>query len=223
MNNTHTTPVLEVHTWKKSEEYAHIYESSITQKVALGGIQTQRDNADRHIGPSRGVEQQTTEREEEVIVIPIEPITLIKYASEVKKGETKRKNVRLRTPPLPVKLSCCGRVSQWCSKTFSCCCDDSKTQVHKKPEQIVTTIANQEADRKILITIEYMRYSNVHIPSTVLALSSNSKQTFNKQQLQKEMLQFYLFESHQFEHTDFDLKQTQASTLCRLITQLKAM
>jgi hypothetical protein len=186
-------------------------------------MQTQRDNADRHIGPSRGVEQQITEREEEVIVIPIESITLIKSSSEVKREETKRKNLRLSTPPPPVKLSCCGKVSQWCSKTFCCCCNDSKTQVHTGPEPIITTIANQEAGRKILITIEYMRYSNVHIPSTVRVLSPTGQQNFNKEQLQKETLIFYLLESHEYEHTDFELKQAQASTLCRLVTQLKAM
>ena len=222
MDYTYTSPVLEIHTWRRSDTCTAVNETTMTKRVALGGMQTERDNADRHIGLSRGMEHRKLEQEEQVIVIPVESIILIKYSGEVKKEETEHKNVRLKTPP-PDKLSCCGKVSQWCSKTFCCCCDDSKTQVYKEPEQIITTISNQEAERKILITIAYIRYSNIDTASHIRVLSTADQQSFYKDHFYTDTLQFYLLDNYDFEPVDFDLKRMQASILCRLVTQLKTM
>ena len=189
-------------------------------------MQTDRDNADRHLGPSRGGERRRMERDEEVIVLPVESIISIKYSSEIKKEETEHRNVRLRTPPLPIKLGCWQRISQWCNKTFCCCCccNDSKGQVHHEPEQIITTISNQEAERKILITMEYIRYSNIDTPSHVRVFSPSDQFDFYRRNFHKiEPLEFYLLDNYDFEQADFDFKRMQASTLCRLVTQLKAM
>ncbi len=189
----------------------------------MEGIQTKRDNADRHLGPSRGAKQWRIELEEEVIVIPIESIISIKYSSKVKKGEQEYKNVRLKTPPPPVKLSCCQRIGRWCSKTFGCCRKDSKYQVYNGPEQIMTTISHQEAERKILITIEYIRYSNIDTPSHTRVLLQSDQFNFFRENHHKDPLEFYLIDSYDFQQDDFDLKRMQASTLCRLITYLKTM
>jgi len=220
-DNIHTSPVLEVHTWRKSRSQKIMNEANMTQRMALGGMQTERDTADRHVGPSRGAEQNRIEIEEEVIFIPIESIILIKYASEVKKGHTEFKNVRLRTPPPPVQLSCCQKISK-CCKTFWCC-DNSKGQVHTEPEQIMTRVADQEAERKILITIEHLHYSNIDTPSHIRVLGTTDQLEFYKERLRTDTLTFYLLESYDFEQADFDLKRKQASTLCDLVTQLKTM
>jgi hypothetical protein len=78
-------------------------EATMTQRVALRGMQTERDNADRHMSPSRGVEQHKIE----FMVIPIESIMSIKYSTEVKKGNTKIKTIRLQRLPSSVELTCC--------------------------------------------------------------------------------------------------------------------
>jgi hypothetical protein len=198
-------------------------EATVTQRVALGGMQTERDNADRHIGPSRGAENHKIELEEDVLVIPIESILSIKYSSEVKKGHTEFKNVRLKTPPPPIKLSRCETIRQWCNKTFCCCRHDSKSQVHIEPEKIMTTISGHEAERKILITIEYLRYSNIDTPSHVRVLGTTDQLAYYKEHLFTDTLKFYLLDNRDLEPEDFDLKRMQASTLCRLVTQLKTM
>jgi hypothetical protein len=224
-DNMHTSPVLEVHTWKESRTQRKMHEATMTQRIALGGMQTERDTADRHIGPSRGAEQHRIEVDEEVFVLPIESILSIKYSTEIKKGHTVAKNVRLKTPPPPVKLSCCEKIGQWCKTTFCCCgcCDDPKAKVHVEPEQIMTTITDKEAERKILITIEYVHYSNIDTPSHVRVLGTTDQLEFYKEHLHIETLKFYLLDNYEYEQTDFDLKRMQASTLCRLVTQLKTM
>jgi len=84
-------------------------------------------------------------------------------------------------------------------------------------------IANREAERKILITIEYIRYSNIHTPSHVRVLSVPDQSAFYKEHIHSDTLQLYLLDNHEFEKANFDAKQTQASTICRLVTQLKSM
>jgi len=199
-----------------------INEASMTQTIALGGLQTARDNANLHLAPLRGAERRRIELEGEIIVIPVESILAINYSDEIKKGETEYKHVRLRTPPRPVKLSCGKRCSRWCCATF-CCHDYSNKQIQTGPEEIITTISNQEAERKILITIEYIRYSNIDSPSHIRVLSVPDQVAFFKEHFHKDTLKFYLLNSNDFEQADFDLKRMQASTLCRLVTQLKAM
>lgn len=222
-DNKYTSPVLEIHTWYKSATQINVNQADMTVRVALGGLQTARDNADRHIGPLRGAEQRRIELEEKTTVIPVESILSIKSSNEIKKGETEYRNVRLRTPPPPIKLSCCQRINRWCSRTFCCCCNNAIGQGRIEPEEIITTISNQEAERKILITIEYSRYSNIDTPSHIRVLSLSDQVAFFRERFHTDILEFYLLDNHDFEQTDFDLKRMQASTICRLVTQLKSM
>ncbi len=222
VDNIYTSPVIEIHVWRKSTTQTAVNEATMTQRVALGGMQTARDNADRHLGPSRGAERRRIELEEVVIVIPIESIISINYSSEIKKGETEYRNVRLETPPPPIQISCNKRCSRWCCTTF-CCRDDTTKKIQPKPEEIITIISNQEAERKILITIEYLRYSNIDTPSHIRVLSPADQVAFFKEHLHTDTLTFYLLDNLDFEQDDFDLKRMQASTLCRLVTQLKTM
>jgi hypothetical protein len=197
-------------------------EATLTQRVALGGMQTERDNADHRLGPSRGNTRRRLEIDEETIFIPIESILSIKHSSEIKKGHTEYQHVLVERPQ-HVKLSCCGEIKQWCCKTFCCCCNNSDRRVHNGPEKIVTTISGEEAERKIIITIEYIRYSNIHTPSHVRVLAVSDQTAFYKENFHQETLQFYLLDSDDYQQTDFDLKHMQASILCRLVTDLKAM
>ncbi len=197
-------------------------EASLTRTVALGGMQTERNNADHYLGPSRGAARRRLEIDEETIMIPVESIISMKYSSEIKKGHTEFQRVVLERPQ-NVRLSCCQKITGWCNKTFCCCCDNSDRRIHTKPEQVVTTISGEEAQRRILITIEYIRYSNIHTPSHVRVLSALDQATFYKENLHTDILQFYLLDNCDFEQTAFDLKRMQASVLCRMVTQLKAM
>ena len=40
MDNSYTSPVLEIHTWRKSMMRATLNRASVSQRAALGGIQT---------------------------------------------------------------------------------------------------------------------------------------------------------------------------------------
>jgi hypothetical protein len=197
-------------------------EATVSQRVALGGIQTERDAADRHLGPTHGAERRNIDIDEQIIVLPIESILSIKYSSEVKKGHTEFRHARLEASLPPVKLSCCKSCSQWCGKTF-CCRKYPNNRIRNGPEQIMTMISGQEAERWILITIEYVRYSNIDTPSHLRVLSIDAQHAFYKENLHKDILEFYLIDNNEYEQADFDLKRKQGATLCRLVTQLKSM
>jgi hypothetical protein len=197
--------------------------ATMSQRVALGGIQTERDSADRHLGPLRGVEHRQIELGEEIQCIPIESIISIKYSGEVKKELTEQAHARIRTPPPPVQLSCCQKMSQWCSKTLCCCCNESNNQVHINPDHTTVQVVDEKGERFILITIEYIRYSNINTPSYFGALATTDAAAYYKDHLHTDTLKFYILNNHDFEQADFDLKRAQGATLCRLITLLKAM
>jgi len=223
VDNSYTSPILEIHTWQEELMQINMNQATLSQRIALGGMQTKRDNADHHIGPVRKAEHRKIELNEEIVCIPIESIISMKYSGEIKKELTEQMHARLKTPPPPVDFSCCGKMNRWCCKTFCCCCNDSESQIHKEPEQIITKISNREAERKILVTVEYIRYSNIHTPSNVRVLSVPDQVAFYKEHLDIDTLKFYLLANRDFEQADFNLKRTQASTLCRLVTQLKSM
>jgi hypothetical protein len=201
----------------------NLNQATLSQRVALGGIQTQRDNADHHIGPLRGVEHRKIELDEEIQCIPIESIISIKYSGEIKKELTEQMHTRLRTPPPQYQLSCCQKLNQWCCTTFCCCCKDSKNQVHVDSGQTIAQIIGEKGERVILITIEYIRYNNINTPSYFNALATTDAAIYYKENLHTDTLKFYLLNNQDFDQTNFDLKRVQGATLCRLVTQLKAM
>jgi len=197
--------------------------ATISQRVALGGMQTERDNADHRRGPLRGAEHRKIELDEEIQCIPVESIISIKYSGAIKKELTEQIHQRLKTPPPLVQLSCCGKVNQWCCKTFCCCCNDSNNQVHIDPGRTIPQIVDEKGERVILITIEYIRYNNIDTPSYFNALATTDAAVYYKDHLHTDTLKFYLLNNQVFEQTDFDLKRMQGATLCRLVTHLKAM
>jgi hypothetical protein len=223
LDNSYTTPVLEIHTWRKEMKQSNLNRTTTSQRVALGGLQTQRDNADRHTGPLHGTEHRQIELGEEIQCIPIESIISIKYSGEVRKELTEKVHTRIPTPPPSVRLSCCQKVNQWCSKTFCCCCNKSKNQVHIDSGRTVVEIVGEKGERVILISIEYIRYHNINTPSYFNALATADATSYYKDHLHTDKLNFYLLNNQDFDQTDFNLKRAQGSTLCRLVTLLKAM
>jgi hypothetical protein len=219
--NIYTSPVLEIHTWYKSGTHITINEIVGEGRLALGGRQTKRDNADRRLESLVGVEHKQLELEEDIIVIPIESILSIKAATEVNRKQTERRQLRARTPIQSQPLSCCAKCSQWCCRAF-CCCNPSDAKVHNEPE-VVTTIEGENADRKVLVTIEYIRYSNIDTPSHVRALDTVDRTAFYKENFHTETLKFYLLDSSEFDATNFELRREQGAKLCRIVTQLKTM
>jgi hypothetical protein len=193
--------------------------ATVSQRVALGGLQTERDNADLHLGPVRTVEHHRFELDEEIQCIPIASIISIKYSGETKKEHTEQMHARLKTPP-PHNPSCCKKMSAWCSKTFCCCCNN---QVHIDPERTIAQTVDKKGERVILITIEYIRYSNIDTPSYFDALARTDAAVYYKDHLHTDTLRFYLLNNHDFEQTNFNLKRAQGATFSRLVTQLKAM
>lgn len=59
--------------------------ATISQRVALSGKQTARDDADQRRGPLHKSEHRKIELDEEIQCIPIDSIISIKYSGEVKK------------------------------------------------------------------------------------------------------------------------------------------
>lgn len=230
-DGSYTSPVLEIRTWKKFQMQSNAVQMTVNQRVALGGMQTERDNADRDLGPTAGSERRYFEREEEIIVIPVESILSIKITDEVKKGQTQIIHIRREKTP-EIKLSCCGKIKKWCAVTFCCCdCSDCCRRYHDrwnkkiqpKPPQLIPQITNRTAERRILVTIEQIHYSNIHTPSHTRVLTVPDQTGFFKERFQPELLLFYLLDDANFDEKQFDSYRMQAAILCRLVTELKAM
>ncbi len=219
--NTYTSPVLEVCTWRELRKETTTTQFALSQRVALGGMQTERDKAD-HRGLARGATQRQLEIEEETVFIPVDSILSIKHSSEIRKGHTEYQHI-IQKKPQQVKLSCCDKVKQWCNRSFCCCCNNSDKRLHTELPEIRTTIQGEHAERRILVTIEYIRYSNIHTPSHVRALAISDQGAFYRENLHKDTMQFYLMDNSDCKQTDFELKHMQASVLCRLVTDFKAM
>ena len=75
----------------------------------------------------------------------------------------------------------------------------------------------------ILMKITYIRYSNADTPSYLRALPSDASATFLRENFHQETLKFYLLNSKEFEQENYEIKRAQGASLCRLVTQLKAM
>jgi hypothetical protein len=182
-------------------EQSNFNHATASKRLPLGGRQTERDNADPHIGPLRGAQHRKVELDEEIQCIPIESIISIKYAGEVKKELTEQTHFRLNTPPPPVPLSCCEKVSRWCCTTCCCCCccNDSSNQVHIDPGRMITQIVGQKSERVISITIEYIRYNNIDTPSYFRALAPADATGYYKDHLHTDPIQFYLVNNQDFE------------------------
>lgn len=221
-DNTYTCPVLEIHTWTKYTSKVSVPDVYKIQGVTVGRIQTKQDIVNRPPGSSLGSHQYKVDLEEKIIIIPVESILSIKYSSELKKEETESRHIRRNIPSSSIKYSCCEKFRRCCQRTF-CCRRDSKKQIYAKSEQIITTNSNQKAERKILITLEYARYSNIDTPSHLRVTSTAFQTNFYDQHFHVDSLEFYLLDNNEFEKTDFDLKRMQGSILCCLVTQLKAM
>ena len=154
------------------------------------------------------------------------------------KAETELTHVRPRTHSPSVKLSCCEKVGQccnkyccdcrnkccdWCKKCFGCL-KKPKKQVYSEPERTIKTFSDQKAERKILIKIEFIPYSNINSPSLIKVLPTNDQYDFYKKYFSPDILEFYLGGNiFDFKATDFDFKRMKALALCRVVTHLKSM
>ena len=120
--------------------------------------------------------------------------------------------------PLPPEKSSCFD----CCDSFRCWCCRKKTLVRlikrtKKTNQ-------QDAERVITVTIEYLVYSNLDSPSNVRLLNEEEQKEFFKERFQsKQELQFYLTHNRDVDSKHFELRSKEAEALCRSIIQLKAM
>ena len=92
-----------------------------------------------------------------------------------------------------------------------------------QPRPLEIKIGDQTAERRVLITIEYVSYSNIDTPSHVRVLDNQDKFALYKENLAKKTVQFFLLCDSTFEDRDFAVKREQAAALCRLVTQLKMM
>ncbi len=185
--------------------------------MPLGGMITERDRRNHHIGPLRGVEHRRLELDEEIQSIPIESLISIKYFSEIKKELKEQIHTRINTPPPRRALSCCEKIIQWL------CGGNSNNQVHADPGRIIRQIVDEKGERVILIEIQYIRYSNINSPSYFNALAKTDAEVYYKERFDTVPLTFYLLNNQDFDQTNFDLKRAQAVTLCRLVAHLKAM
>lgn len=185
----------------------------------MGGIQTERDNADRHVGPLARAERRRMEMDEEIRCIPVESIISIRYAGEMKKELTEQIHLRINTPPPPREESCCHKLFCCCC----CCCDDTDSRVHVDPGRTVKQVVGQKGEHMIRITVEYIRYNNIDTASHLRVLRTTDAEEYYKEHLHTDKLEFYLIDNNEFDQTNFNVQRAAGARLCRVVTNLKAM
>ena len=206
-----------MHTYNRGQKQIHgnttASTTTTTPNVILGSA------------TSSNVRKQETD--EKVRCIPIEDIISISYSTDVKKEFETIETKRERPPTPKAKLSCCGRVKECCVETccrFECCpCKCCRRPPPKQPRIDTTTKQNVTAKRMILIEMRFVRYTNIHIPSHIEALSEQKKKDFIAENFHTDKIEFYLVNNTDKVDDDVTLKSQQAEELICLVTQLRNM
>jgi hypothetical protein len=121
--------------------------------------------------------------------------------------------------PIPKeKKDCCTS----CVGPFRCwCCRKKKlVDIIKR----TNTVSEREAERVIIITIEYNKYSNLDSATNTRLLSTDEQFAYYKDKFKPDAeMKFCLVNSTEVDPTNFELKREEAKTLCRTVMQLKGM
>ena len=217
--NGYSCPILAVHTWKKTQQNK-VTETGVLHTVGISGGYSSNINRNTTMLAEAGNKVEfKVGVDEEIQMIPVEDIILIKISTEVKKAVEQKKTAR-RKHKLAEKLTCCQEVKNCCMKNFCCCCHVEKIE---QPDFEIMTNQKQEAARIITVTIEHLRYGLVHTPSLVHVLSEEKKAEFYEKHKKVDTLQFYYLHNETFDEGEYKMQLRDSESLARLVMQLKAM
>ena len=199
--NFYTSPVLSLHTYYKSATSAQI-------DMAGGTVNTIYPRRSKNYKPDMLYRSKEAglSLDEQVQLIVVEDIISISYRTDI----TKNVKTEIKSTSVQNGQGCSSCCSWWC------CCKPDKKHQHAIAE-------NKAADRVIVVTVEYVRHSNLHTSSHIRILADDDRVAFFRDRMNVDILQFYLYSSKEFDHSKFDERRRQAETLCRLVVQLKQM
>ena len=159
-----------------------------------------------------------TDHDEKIYMIPVEDILRVNISTEVKRKVQTNKIVRLKTPP--EELGCCDSTKKCCIRNVCCwCCKEKRVA----PQHVTETTERLEADRKIVVSIEYLRYGLVHTPSNIEVLTKEKQQEFYAEKKGDITLKFYYLHNEEFHNDAYQQELDESETLARVVMQLKAM
>ena len=208
-----------MHTWKKTQQNK-ITETGVLHTVGIpGGYSSNMNRNTTMLTAAGNTVEYKVGVDEEIQMIPVEDIILIKISTQVKKAVEQKKTARQKHKPAE-ELTCCEEVKNCCMKNFCCCCHKEKLE---QPDFEITTNEKQEAARIITVTIEHLRYGLVHTPSLVHVLSEEKKAEFYEKHKKVDTLQFYYLHNETFDENEYKMQLRDSEALARLVMQLKAM
>ncbi|UJR19697.1 hypothetical protein I4U23_022831 [Adineta vaga] len=111
-----------------------------------------------------------------------------------------------------------------CKSFFDCCrcwcCRRNKlVGLFKR----TTTVAEEEAQRVVTMTLEYGQYTILDTTSKVRVANGEPQVINSRQQFATTKLEFYLLTNREYDSKHFNEQKQQAEILCRTVIQLKGM
>jgi hypothetical protein len=219
MGNKYTSPVLAIHTWNESIQNTSMHHGRLGLTGGSGGTWLDRNKSSTQLTEAGKTEEKKTDLDADIHIIPVEDIIKVKVSTEIKKAIEQNKVVRVKTPP-PEDLSCTDNVKKCCIRNVCCwCCKETKAA----PVHVVSMSEKAEADRKIVVTIEYLRHSLIHTPSSVQVQAEDKQHAFYHKHLEVDSLKFYFLHNAEYDGEDYKKQLDESEALARVVMQLKAM
>ncbi|CAF1135098.1 unnamed protein product [Rotaria magnacalcarata] len=127
------------------------------------------------------------------------------------------RNPTIEEIPLPLP-----KQEEPCCSPFRCWCCRVKKLIGLVKRK--NTSGEREARRVIIVTLEYIKYSNLDTPSNTRLLSNGEQLAHYKEKFKlEEQLEFYLFMDTDLNASNFEVKKKEAEDFCRTVMQLKGM
>lgn len=116
--------------------------------------------------------------------------------------------------PVPRNNEICDCLRCWC------CRKKKLLRLVKRTE----TVAEQRAQRVVMMTIEYSKYSNLDSASNARLLSQEQQATYYKDKFEPNSnLEFYLISNTDIDATNFNERKREAEVITRTVLHLKAL
>ncbi|UJR19844.1 hypothetical protein I4U23_022977 [Adineta vaga] len=164
-----TTPILALHTWKKSKQQTQL------QCNVIGTLPHSNQSKNRGILRAETQDKMKFERDEDILILPVEDIMSITVSSEIKEMVDQAEVRYIKNPSSKVNLISYHSRGRYFMRNLLCC---TCHQTQEIPQEVTNKTVVKNATRFILVTIEYLRYGSVHTPSNVKVLSRDQQAAF---------------------------------------------
>ena len=141
-----------------------------------------------------GLSEATIEFDEQVLIIPVDDVISISYRTGYKKGASRVVSNR----PVDEQTDCCTGCANDCYDSFCACCCGPRALPRTEDSNV-----NFQAQRSIIISIEYVRYRKLQLPSATRSMKKPT--SFDPDNMVIEIIHFYLIDVNEYDQTKIQL------------------